>query len=78
MATDAPEAIGDEASDSHFQSVITTRVKIHDDKDMWVVPLSTVVGLCFVVYSKDYNGNLKDDRTGYVARPMSQWAGEFL
>ena len=76
-AADAPEAIGDEITDSHFQSDIADRVKLQDDKYMWMVPLSTLVGPCFVVYNKDYNGKLKDDRTGCVVKSTSQDADEF-
>ena len=73
-AADAPEAINHDITDSHFQFSIATHVKLHDDKDMWMVPLSTLVGPCFVAYNKNYNGDMKDDRTGYVVKPMSEWA----
>ena len=68
QAADAPEASNHH---SHFQSSIATRVKLHDDKDMWMVPLSTLVGPCFVVNNKNYNGDMKDE-------PMSEWADEFI
>ena len=78
LAADAPEVNTSEITDSHFQSVIAKRVKLHDNKDMWVVPLSTILGPCFVEYNKNYNDNKRDDRTGYVVKPMSEWAHEFL
>ena len=77
-AADAPEANNSEITDSNFQSTIATRVKLHDDKDMCMMPLSTLVGPCFVVYNKNYNGSKRDDRTGCVVKPMSEWAHEFL
>ena len=77
-AADALETNNNDITDSHFQSAIATRVKLHDDKDMWMVPLSTLVGPYFLAYNKNYNGDMKDDRTGYVMKPMSQWADEFI
>lgn len=76
-AADAPKANNSEITDSHFQSAIATRVKLHNGKDIWMVPLLTLVGPCFIVYNKNYNGNKRDDRTGYVVKPMSEWANEF-
>ena len=75
-ATDAPETNNSEITDSHFHSTITPHVKLHDSKDIWMVPLSTLVGPYFVVYNKSYNGNNRDDRTGYVVKPMSEWDHE--
>ena len=77
-AADAPEANNHDITDSHFQSAIATRVKLYADKDMWMVPLSTLVGPCFVAYNKNYNGDMRDDRTEYVVKSMSQWTDEFI
>ena len=48
-AANAPETNYSEITDIHFQSAIATHVKLHDDKDMWMMPLSTLLGPCFVV-----------------------------
>ena len=78
LAADIPEANNHDITDSHIQSAIATRVKLHDDKNIWMVPLSTLVGPFSVAYNKNYNGDMKDDRTGHVVKPMSQWADEFI
>ena len=69
-------------TDSHFDSSIITRVKLHDDKDVWMLPLSTLLGPCYTVYNKDYISSTEeriiDDRTAYVVKPMCDWADEFL
>ena len=75
---DAPEANNNDITDRHFQSSIATRIKLHDENDLWMVPLSTLVGPCFVVCNKDYNGDQSTDRTVYVVKPMTKWADEFI
>ena len=77
-AAGALEANNHDITDSHFQSAIATRVKLHDDTGMWMVFLTTLVGPCFVAYNNNYNGDMRDDRTGYVVKPISQWADEFI
>jgi hypothetical protein len=71
-----------ENTDSHFDSKIHRRVKLHDDKDMWMIPLSCIVGPCFVVYNKNYTNSayddVQDDRTAYIVEPMCKWGERFL
>ena len=48
-----------------------------------MVPLSTLVGPCFVVYNKDYTKTTidnihMDDRTAYIVEPMAKWGDSFL
>ena len=48
-----------------------------------MVPLTTLVGRCVVVYSKDYNNTTNDnmhidDRTAYIMEPMAKWGDSFL
>ena len=31
---------------SYFDAKILTRIRLQNDKDKWMVPLSTLVGLC--------------------------------
>ena len=74
----------EDLSDMHFDSSIITRVKLHDDNEVYMVPLSTLAGPCFVVYNQNYtsskssNSNVIDDRTAYVVKPMREWGDEFL
>ena len=59
-------------------------VKLHNNNDVYMVPLSTLAGPCFVVYNQNYtssrasNSNIIDDRTAYVVKPMREWGDEFL
>ena len=48
-----------------------------------MVPLTTLFGPCFVVYSKIYcqsqnNDIIDDDRTAYIVEPMAKWGDLFL
>ena len=70
-------------SDSHFDSKIGIRLKLHSDNDMWLIPVKALVGPCFVVYNKKYIAEISketvvDDRTAYIIRPMSEWGSKFL
>ena len=44
LVAEIPEANVDSLSNSHFQSEIITRIKLHSDKDLWMVPLSSLLG----------------------------------
>ena len=46
------EAYSDSLSNSYFQLVFITRIKFHLDKDIWMVPLLSLVGTCFAVCNK--------------------------
>ena len=70
-------------SNSYFDTKILTRIRLHNDKDTCMVSLIKLVGLCFVVYNKDYDNTTNynihtDDRTSYIAEPMKQWGDSFL
>ena len=48
-----------------------------------MVPLTTLVGTCFVVYNKNYcqSQNIDvtaNDRTAYVVEPIEKWGDLFL
>ena len=74
----------EDLTNSHFDSSILTRIKLHDDNDVYLLPLEALYGPCFVVYNKNYidsagdNQVPDDDRTAYVVKPMSEWGDEFL
>ena len=83
MAEESPAADAHLYTDYHFDSCITKRVKLHSDNDIWMVPLTALVGPCFVVYNKNYcvsqdNDVIVDDRTAYVVEPMKKWGDLFL
>ena len=82
-AAESSQAEQDQLTASHFDAKILTRIKLHDDKNTWMIPLSTLVGPCFVVYNKDYtniiNNNMRiDGRTAYIMEPMTKWGDSFL
>ena len=80
----SPSCDIDDMTDNHFDSQIHTWIKLtKEEEDLWTVPLSVIVGPCYVVRNRDYvkignNGDINDDLTAYVVRPMSQWANQFL
>ena len=83
LAAESPAAGAHHLTDYHFDSCITTRVRLHSDNDIWMVPLTALVGPCFVVYNKNYcvsqdNDVIVDDRTAYVVEPMRKWGDLFL
>ena len=83
LAAESLQAEQHQLTDAHFDSKILTRIRLHDDNDTWMVPLSTLVGPCFVVYNKDYtkttNDNMHmDDRTAYIVEPMAKREDSFL
>ena len=36
---------------NHFDSTIHTRIKLHFNNDMWMIPLTSFVTPCFVIYN---------------------------
>ena len=82
LAAESPVVDAHLYTDDHFDSCITKRVKLHSDNDIWMVPLTALVGPCFVVYNKNYcvsqdNDVIVDDRTEYVVEPMRKWGDLF-
>ena len=47
LAADSPEPNHDSSSNSYFQLVIITRIKLHSDKDLWILPLTLLMGQFF-------------------------------
>ena len=59
----SPCAEGHEVSnegltDNHFDSTIHTRIKLHSDNDIWMIPLTSLVAPCFVIYNKNNVSNV--------------------
>ena len=54
LASESLQAEQHQLTDANFDSKILTRIRLHDIKDTWMVPLRSLVGHCFVAYNKDY------------------------
>ena len=84
LAANKPVADNKDLTNAHFTSKIITRIQLHSDDEVWMVPLSTLVSPCFVVPNKEYCANeirhdtYADDRTAYIVKPMSAWGDMFL
>ena len=83
LTSQSPEVLTDQLTNNHFDSQILKRIKLYNDNDLWIVPLSTIVGPFFVVYNKNYgnpenmNGN-QGEATAYIIEPMKNWGEAFL
>ena len=81
-AAESPEKIFSELSDDHFLSDITTRFKL-DEERVWLVPLSALVGPCFVIENKNYcenkdDNSIEQDNSAYLIKPTNIWSESFL
>ena len=63
-----------ELTNSHLQSKLSKRVKLHSDNDIFIAPLSLLSVPYFMVYKK-YNCTMQDDTDPieYIARPQHEW-----
>ena len=52
LAAENSKANNDSLSSSNFQSVIITGIKLHSDKCMKIVPLTSLLGSCFSLIKK--------------------------
>ena len=52
-----PIADNKDLTNAHFTSKIITRIQLHSDDEVYMVPLSTLVCPCFVVPNKYYCPN---------------------
>ena len=72
-----------ELSDDHIHVDMIIRIKL-DEECIWLVPLSSLVKPCFVIYNKHYIGSINDNRqnaedsTAYVVKPMKEWPDLYL
>ena len=78
IAAEASQDDNDELAYYDFCSNITTCVKLHDNTDIWMVHLTSLVGPYFVLYNKNYrDSDITDNvdidgRTGYIFNLMSK------
>ena len=54
LAVSSPKANIDDLTYYHFDSKIHTRIKLYDDDDIWMVPLTSLVAPCYVIVNKNY------------------------
>ena len=72
-----------ELTDDHIHVDMIMRIKL-DEECIWLVPLSSLVKPCFVIYNKNYggitndDGQYGDDTTAYIVKPMKDWPDLFL
>jgi hypothetical protein len=84
QAVTSPEADSENLTDNHFDSKIHTRINLHNDDDVRIVPLTSLVAPYYVIYNKNYcehndqHDVYTDDRTAYIVKPMSKWGDMFL
>ena len=52
LAAEVSEARRDELKNSHFQSKLLKCVKLYSENDIFIVPLSSLYGPYFAVYTK--------------------------
>ena len=83
LAAESPVTSAHHLTDYHFDSDVTIRVKLHTENYIWMVPSTTLVGPCFVVYNKTQCqchdvDIILDDRNAYVVEPIQKWEELFL
>ena len=83
-AAESPSTLSSELTDDHLTCDIITRIKLDEDR-IWLVPLSALVGPCFVIYNKNYceqkndNDTCEHDSSAYIInKPMNDWSESFL
>ena len=75
--------LSSELTDDHFVNDIITRIKL-DEERIWLVPLSSIVDPCYVVYNYNYcdrhdeNDICEHDGTAYVIKSVSEWSELFI
>ena len=70
-------------TDYHFDSQMHYWIQLHEDDELWCIPISCLVGPAYVVRNRDYvnedlNNVITDDKTAYVLKPMADWGKLFL
>ena len=83
LSTEGHEVSNEDLTDNHFDSTIHTRINLHSDNDMWMIPLTSLLAPCFVIYTKNYYeqdmyNRHSGDRTAYIVNPMSMCGDKLL
>ena len=79
LAVSSQKADIDDLTDYRFDLKIHTRIKFHDDDDVWMVPLSSRVVPFYVIVNKNYcDSNIVDDiyiddTLAYSVCIMNKW-----
>ena len=75
--------LNSDLSDNHIHVDMIFRIQLDED-NIWLIPLSSIVKPCFVVYNKNYTSSIgdtdpcEDDNTTYIVRPMKEWSDMFI
>ena len=83
-AAESPSITSSNLKDSHIDLSIIKRINIDTEKEIWLVPLSSLTGPCFVVLNRNYCDRVSDkdicatDNTAYIVQPMDIWGELFL
>ena len=82
-AARSPSINSTQLTDDHI--IIDMIVRIELDEDcIWLVPLSSLVKPCFVIYNRNYCDNIDEndicehDSTAYIVKPMREWPECFI
>ena len=82
-AAKSPSILNSDLSDNHIHVDMIFRIQLDED-NIWLIPLSSIVKPCFVVYNKNYTSSIgdtdpcEDDNTAYIVRPMKEWSDMFM
>ena len=59
-AAESPSIASSNLKDSHIDLSIIKRINIDTEKEIWLVPLSSLTGPCFVVLNRNYCDRVSD------------------
>jgi len=82
-AAESSSILSSELTDDHFVNDIITRIKIDEDR-IWLIPLSSLVDPCYVVYNFNYcerqneNDICEHDSTAFVIKSVKEWSNLFI
>ena len=82
-AAELSSILSSELTDDHFVNEIITRIKL-DEERIWLVPLSSLVEPCYVVYNYNYcerqneNDKCEHDSTAFVIKSVKEWSNLFI
>ena len=78
LASEVTHASTQNLTDKYVDSISHTRIKLHNDKDIWMISLISLVRPRVVIYNNnncetDVTNIHTDDRIEYVIEPMRKW-----
>ena len=82
-AVRSPSINSTQLTDDHIIIDMIERIELDEDC-IWLVPLSSLVKPCFVIYNRNYCDNIDEndicehDSTACIAKPMREWPECFI